>query len=202
VTWLSMAWARDDAAYVAERMLRDLLRRRYGPEAGEAGTVRLCPRCASTEHGRPLVSSRPGPGRPAVSIARTSGATVVAVTDCPSVGVDVEATALFGAAEVADVLLHPAERTATARETAAAWVRKEALLKASGWGLAVEPSTIRLDDSTGSPVVVEWPTSVPRPGWVMDVTLAADLTAAVAGSGPARPQDVTTQEAGPGGSLG
>ena len=137
-----------------------------------------------------------------MSIARTSGATVVAVTGGPSVGVDVEATALFSAAEVADVLLHPAERAATARETAAAWVRKEALLKASGWGLAVEPSAIRLDDSTGSPVVVEWPTSVPRPDWVMDVTLAADLTAAVAGSGTVRPREVTTQEAGPGGSLG
>ncbi len=197
-----MAWARDDAAYVAERMLAELWQRRHGPDARYPGTVRICPRCASTMHGRPTIAGLDAAARPAVSIARTSGATVVALTGFRSVGVDVEATALFSAADVADVLLHPAERVASARGSAAAWVRKEALLKASGWGLAVDPSTIRLDDSTGSPVVVEWPTSVPRPDWVMDVTLAADLTAAVAGSGPVRPRDVTVQEAGPGGSLG
>ena len=31
-------------------------------------------------------------------------------------------------------------------------------------------------------MVIEWPTSVPRPDWVMDVTLAVDLTVAVAGA--------------------
>lgn len=196
-----MAWTRDDAAYVAERMLAELWRRRHGPGAHYPGTVRVCPRCASTMHGRPTIAGPDAAARPAVSIARTSGVTVVAMTGCRSVGVDVETTALLAAAEVADVLLHPTEKVAAVREPSA-WVRKEALLKASGWGLAVDPSTIRLDDSSGSPVVVEWPTSVPRPDWVMDVTLAADLTAAVAGGGQVRPHDVTVQEAGPGGSLG
>lgn len=198
--WL--AWARDDASYVGERMLGELMRIRYGPAAGRATTTRLCPRCASTEHGRPVLLGLDGPGRPAVSLARTSGATVVALTDCTSVGVDVEATSRFDAADVADVVLHPAERATTAGEVAAAWVRKEALLKACGRGLTVDPATVRLDDSTGSPVVVEWPASVPRPDWVVDVTLAADLSAAVAGSGTGPPGEVTVREAGPGGSLG
>ena len=47
-----MAWARDDAAYVAERMLAELWQRRHGPDARYPGTVRICPRCASTMHGR------------------------------------------------------------------------------------------------------------------------------------------------------
>lgn len=202
MTWLWVAWARDDASYVAERMACGLLRMRYGPDARHARTVRICPRCASTEHGRPLVRGHDGPGRPAVSIARTTGTTVVALTARTFVGVDVERTGRFAAGGVADVLLHPAERAATASEVAAAWVRKEALLKACGHGLAVEPSAVRLDDSTGSPVVVEWPAPFPRPDWVMDVSLASDLTAAAAGSGVVRPGEVTVYEAGPGGSLG
>ncbi len=197
-----MAWVRDDAVYVAERMLRALLHRHFGPDAGDAGTLRICPLCASTEHGRPVVGGHDGRGRPVVSVARTSGATVVALADYASVGVDVEATARFDAADVADVLLHPDERATMAHEVATAWVRKEALLKACGRGLFVDPSSVRLDDSTGSPVVVEWPTSVPRPDWVMDVKLAADLSAAVAGSGVGSPGEFTVQEAGPGGSLG
>lgn len=198
--WL--AWARDDASYVAEQLLRELMRMRYGPSAELARTTRICPRCASSAHGRPVVVGLDGPGRPTVSLARTSGATLVAVTDCAYVGVDVEATARFDAADVADVVLHTDERAATTREVAAAWVRKEALLKACGRGLTVDPSTVRLDDSTGRPLVVEWPASVPRPDWVVDVPLAADLSAAVAGSGTGPPGEVTVREAGPGGSLG
>lgn len=201
MTWLWVAWARDDESYVAERMLRGLLRRRYEPAAGQAGTVRICPRCASTSHGRPVLRNYDGPGRPSVSVARTPGVTVVALAGCTSVGVDVERTDRLVAAEVQAVLLHPAELATTPAEVAAAWVRKEALLKACGEGLLVDPASVRLDDSTGAPAVVDWPAPYPRPHWVSDVWLASNLTAAIAGDGAA-PDEVTVYEAGRGGSLG
>lgn len=201
MTWLWVAWARCDDAHVAERLLRDLAVRRYGSTAAGVETVRICPRCASSSHGRPVLRGLSGPERPGVSVARAPGVTMVALAASVAVGVDVESTDAFATREVRDVLLHPLERAETHGEVARAWVRKEAVLKACGVGLQVDPASVRLDDSSGAPEVVETPAALRRPDWVADVDLAIGLTAAIAGNG-SRPSDITVYSAGPGGRFG
>lgn len=200
MTWLWLAWARDDDARVAERMLQGLVRRRYGAAAGSARAVRVCPRCASSSHGRPVLRGLDGPEPPGVSIARAPGVTAVVLAACTSVGVDVERTDAFATRNVQDVLLHPRERATTPDQVALTWVRKEALLKACGEGLHVDPASVRLDDSSGAPAIVEWPAAHPRPDWVSDVWLAPDLAGAVAGDG-AEPSEITVYAAGSTGLL-
>lgn len=77
-----------------------------------------CLRCGATDHGQPLLAD----GRH-ISIARAGGLTVVAIATRP-VGVDVEPS------------------TPDAQD----WVRREALLKLRGLGLALDPSTIAIRD--------------------------------------------------------
>jgi 4'-phosphopantetheinyl transferase len=113
-------------------------------------------------------------------------------------GVDVERLDLFTTPAVETVVLHPAERATTAAELATAWVRKEALLKASGDGLSVDPASVRLVGTLGSPAVVEWPVVAARPDWLVDLGLADDLSAAIAGGGIGGPGELTVRQAGPG----
>jgi len=116
----------------------------------------LCPRCGSDRHGRPYL---PGRGDLDVSRSRARGVPIVALARGARVGVDVEAVddARFG--EVADVLLHAQERAAGAQEVALTWVRKEALLKALGTGLSVDPRSVWLSAAHDPPAVNAWPPS-------------------------------------------
>lgn len=146
--------------------------------------VRLCPVCGSDRHGRPYVvpwSRVTSP--PSVSLSRTSDLTVVAVASSGGVGVDVEHIGSFADPAVSEVLLHRTERAEGPVDLAITWVRKEALLKAAGCGLGVDPSLVRLTGPGEPPVIVDWPVlaSAPKPTWVHDVDLGPDVRAAVAG---------------------
>ena len=117
-----------------------------------------CVRCGSTEHGRPRLLATAALRVPArVSLARAGALSVVALTDAGDVGVDVEPS---GAAEFEGfdaVARHPSEGDADRTRT---WVRKEAVLKACGVGLAVDPARLRLDEH----VVGAWPPELPMHG--------------------------------------
>jgi len=138
-----------------------------------------CPRCGSDTHGRPRLVPTATVRHPAfVSLGRAGDLSVVAVTDAGPVGVDVEAE---GAAEFAgfeDVVLHPGERGAASADRTRVWVRKEALLKAYGLGLAVDPGDVMLDhdriaswDSHHRPPGAVWLRDVPVPGYVVSVAV-------------------------------
>lgn len=122
---------------------------------------RECVRCGSTEHGRPRLLATSSLRAPAyVSLARAGALSVVALTEVGEVGVDVEAA---GAAEFEGfdaVAVHPSESDDDRTRT---WVRKEAVLKACGVGLAVDPARLRLDEVG----VVEWPPELATPGRVL-----------------------------------
>ncbi|HVI59259.1 MAG TPA: 4'-phosphopantetheinyl transferase superfamily protein [Luteimonas sp.] len=95
------------------------------------------------------------------SLSHAGGAVAVAVSGRGVVGVDLEAAARAAQMEeIAGRVLHPGEHAAVAglpeparaRELLALWVRKEALLKAAGIGLAREMDSFRAPD--GEPVAL------------------------------------------------
>lgn len=79
-----------------------------------------------------------------------------------AVGIDVERADAAGFDGFTSVAVHAAERVPSdPAEATRLWVRKEAVLKALGTGLRVDPRLIRLADTANGPVVVDWPD--PRP---------------------------------------
>ncbi len=160
-----------------------------GLDGLDTGTlVRRCRTCGGTDHGKPEVAAALAAGWH-VSVAHTATRLAVAVADAPC-GVDVEDVAAVGRAPVAAVLLAPDEAPRSqdrpdAEALARVWVRKEALLKATGHGLAVEPSRITLGPPGEAPALLRWDGPGPRPHrtvWFESVLAEAPraLVAAVA----------------------
>jgi len=142
----------DRARFVGGRVLA---RRAVAAELGcDPREVRLDARCAvcGGAHGRPRVLG-PGEGLLDLSIAHASERVLVAVARGCAVGVDVERIGPFEDLATAGAgVLAAAERAVLvalpARARGAAffgyWTRKEALLKATGQGLAIEPATVHV----------------------------------------------------------
>ena len=138
----------------------------------------LCPRCGSDRHGRPFL---PGLDDVQVSISRTRGVHVAAVSLGARVGVDVELARDVRLAEVAGVLLHPHETTTGPEQTAVTWVRKEAVVKAWASGLTVDPRSIRLSDPGETPVLLTAPAAYDGlPTWLVDLRFDDGLVGCVA----------------------
>ena len=107
----------------------------------------VCSSCGSHDHGKPRVTS-PAGAAPEVSLAHAAELVVVALTRAGDVGVDVEPSGAAVSAGLGDVFLSAAERqtpsgpAATAASRLRQWVRKEAVLKATGRGLATDPRDV------------------------------------------------------------
>ncbi|CAN5393739.1 hypothetical protein BH09ACT10_BH09ACT10_06140 [soil metagenome] len=78
----------------------------------------LCQTCGSDEHGKPHVVPN---GQIHVTLSRTTGLVIVAVTDAGPVGIDIE--------QAGSVVVGGID----------AWVRNEAVVKATGRGLTAVP---------------------------------------------------------------
>ncbi len=101
------------------RLLHEILRQ----EAGAQTVVRLCPRCASSSHGRPrMVGEHPAQ----VSLSYAEDLAVVAWSWAGPVGIDVEREGP-DVGEFGDRLT---------------WTRTEALLKSTGEGLSRDPADL------------------------------------------------------------
>lgn len=146
------------------------------PRVGHA-----CAHCGSGDHGAPTL---PETGLFA-SLTRADGLDVVACTDAAPIGVDAERAGVAGP-EVAPVVLHPAESPADPTRT---WVRKEAVLKATGRGLLDDPRGIRLTGPHETARVVEGP-DVSLADVDLGPRLGARWVCAVAVAGAGRVIDV------------
>lgn len=147
------------------RALTHLVARLTGVDAASVALTQVCPRCGRSGHGPLRV--QPGPDSPAVhvSLARSDDRLALAVTAAGPVGIDLESVAALARAPLDDVLLSAAEadavaalhpRSATAA-VAAVWTAKEAVLKAAGVGLRVDPRDLTISWET--PVAAEHPSA-------------------------------------------
>lgn len=139
-------------------LLRHVLAVRLGVPAERVAVARSCPRCARP-HGKPSM-----PGSPwAVSVSHADDLVVVACDRVAGIGVDLEPVdAEWDRQAVAPVTLDDVERRALLDLPRAerpdrvlrTWVCKEAVLKLTGDGLALAPTSLRIDWSTGLPGLV------------------------------------------------
>jgi len=140
-------------------------------------TCRFC----GGSHGKPRVQC----GELEFSASRSGAVAVIAVSPS-AVGVDVESVpvaanadelsqAVLSSAEQATVRRLPGDRRRDA--VVECWVRKEAVLKAAGRGLAVDPRTlsVTVDDSAGTPRITATPSAHPELGGWMLADLGASL---------------------------
>jgi 4'-phosphopantetheinyl transferase len=179
----------DDEPASADRALADLVAAYLQVRVDQVNLGRLCPQCASTDHGRPVV--RPVDGRRVhVSIARTLGRAAVAAGSVGPVGVDIErvdADRFVGVARVARDGREPEATMVT--EVAARWARKEAVLKATGWGVTWGPDRVNVTPDRPSPFPVRVGSgSNDIQVWVTDLDVGTGYAAAVAVVSPGPPQ--------------
>lgn len=161
IATVRVVWAYDADRGDADRLLEDLLGGLTGPHP----VRRLCPWCGAADHGRPVLAGR---SEPHLSIGRAGALTVVAVCDTAPIGVDVER------ADAADPALPPPLGAAVT------WVRTEALLKATGDGLRVDPGTVQLSGPEQEPELLGWPGPDRPDVCLRDVETAPGFVAAVA----------------------
>lgn len=139
-------------------LLRSAVADYLGVDPVAVQTGRLCPRCAGTDHGRPVVLPAGGERRARVhvSLSRAAGRTVVAVTTAGPVGVDVEHVDAVGFETFARVGLHRDEVADDAPSRTRTWVRKESLVKATGDGLTVDLRDVQVTAPAEAPGLVRW----------------------------------------------
>lgn len=92
-----------------------------------------CVKCGATDHGQPFA-----PGVGGLSLSRAGDVVVGATSDGP-VGIDIERA---GQPIDRGVVAHPSETA----DPLLLWVRKEALLKATGLGLAIAPESFWISE--------------------------------------------------------
>ena len=185
----------DRSAFLTSRMLLKILLGQLADTPPDL--VRLsyhCPRCGRP-HGRPVVAGPHAAVGWQVSLSHTGPQVMVAATDAGPVGVDVERSAATGFEGFDSVALTHAERTevercvpaARARARAVYWARKEAVLKATGHGLAVDPAGVEVSAPHLSAALTAWPAGETPPPQVQisDIPVDDDHVAAVAVLGPA-----------------
>jgi 4'-phosphopantetheinyl transferase len=153
-----------------------------------------CPRC-DRSHGRPVVISPPAAVGWHVSLSHTSRQVIVAATDAGPVGVDIETTAStmfrgFDGVALTNAEAAEVERcapSARAKARAVYWARKEAVLKATGFGLAVDPAALEVSAPYLPAALTAWHADKPlaAPAQITDVPVDDDHVAAVAVLSPA-----------------
>jgi 4'-phosphopantetheinyl transferase len=175
-----------------------LLRRAAEQVVGRPVDVaRRCSRCGATDHGRPEAPEHPDVG---LSLSRTGEHVVVAAVRGAAVGVDVERDDV-DVQHLAAVALGPRDAAPTSDDDLRrTWVRKEAVLKAAGTGLVVDPADVVVTAPTAPAALVDWTSGIaPHPGPLAVLDLAAGhglpdgLLGSLAVTGTSRGPDVVVR---------
>jgi 4'-phosphopantetheinyl transferase len=141
---------------IRQRLGAVLLRLAAGAAIGEpperVRVERTCPRC-SAPHGRPVL---PGTGLHA-SITHSGDLVGLALTGIAPVGLDVERISDVDLDGLAGIVLHPDERAPDGDAFFTYWTRKEAVVKATGDGLGVPLSEVRVSQPARHPELLAYP---------------------------------------------
>jgi 4'-phosphopantetheinyl transferase len=167
----------DTARYLAAHALTRIVLGRCLEQSPSSLVIDRTCRCGA-QHGKPRLAG----GGPGFSLSHAGDVVGVAVLDGGAVGLDVEAVRpISDLAAMARHIGAPEEPAAFFR----AWTRKEALLKATGDGLASPMAAIVLDaDGVRSWTGEGAPDG---PVWLRDLYAPDGSPAAVAGLGPKTP---------------
>ena len=188
--WSRFRRDQDRARYLAAHALaRIVLAGHLGVAATELGLSSVCRHCGGTDHGKPRLAAG---GGIEFSLSHSGGRVVLAVARGAAVGVDVERLdarrnipglipAVLSAAEQPVVAALP--EAARAAAVLRYWARKEALLKATGDGLAVAPAAITVTPPDAPPALVAW-AAAPLEAHLFDLTPGPGHVASLAVLGP------------------
>jgi 4'-phosphopantetheinyl transferase len=144
----------DRARYVvAHALARHVLAAQTGIPAPALAFSTRCDHCGAM-HGKPRLD--PPLGAPDFSIAHSGQRVLLAVAHA-TVGVDVEAIRPLGE-ELSLRILSAADRSAALLRY---WTRKEALLKATGHGLAISPHRLTVTAPAQPAALVAWAAAPP-----------------------------------------
>jgi 4'-phosphopantetheinyl transferase len=163
----------DRDRFVTGRLLTRLVLAAYldRPPA-EVAVDRTCPACGRP-HGKPRLAAGP-PHLLEFSVAHAGERVVVAVAPATAVGVDLEAVEEAARLPVAELAagalaaeeaarLGDLDEPARLRGLLTYWTRKEAALKATGRGLAVDPRRLRVSEPGEPARLLAWPAGDPGP---------------------------------------
>lgn len=152
----------------------------------DIGVRRLCRRVDAVGEWKPRLSPSAADHRPLpdVSISHSGEHVIVGFCASADVGVDVEVHTSFATVDDAAlaVALTPAERAGVrdVADAAAAFTAKEAVLKAIGWGFAVDPLVLEIIDGE----IVRFDSPHARATRIGSVAMPAGVTASVAVTAP------------------
>lgn len=152
----------------AHALLRCVAAGFTGADPATLRFTRRCTSCGSDRHGKPALAGHPGVH---ASVSYADDVALVAVGDLGPLGVDVEQVDATGFSGFADVTLADVERPGfeglsgleVARSRARVWARKEAVLKATGHGLVVDPTQVVVSGPREQPRLVHWRAQVSAP---------------------------------------
>lgn len=162
--------------------LRALAAELVGADPADVTVRARCATCGG-DHGRPVLGGSRAMDALHASVAHAGDAVVVAVSAEGPIGIDAE----------------PRGREAPPGTTLAEWVRIEAVLKADGRGLALDPTRVRFaHDAHGAVGWIDGETARYR---VVDADLGPGLVAAVARLGPGQLDVRIPSPAGPGSDV-
>lgn len=184
----------------AHALLRSLVADETGVDPRSIEFERRCATCGTTRHGKPHVSGMPGVH---VSVSYGEHMAVAALTGLGEVGVDVEDLESADFDRFNSVTLDDSEVAQLAGlhgdallgVRAQLWSRKEAILKATGHGLVVDPSQVIVSAHDAPAELLEWRAEqhLPGPMRVSDLDVDQPGHRAAVAALTDRPLDVRLQ---------
>jgi 4'-phosphopantetheinyl transferase len=165
--WARLRVDRDQRAYLAAHALvRIVVGSLLNVSPRDVPFAAACPHCGGVDHGKPQI---PGADLE-LSITHSQGRVGVAVTHAVPVGLDAEdevagrpvgslARGALSEHERATLALLPEHRRRSG--LLRYWTRKEAVLKATGYGLAVPPVAVTVSGPNEPPHLLAWPPGLP-----------------------------------------